>query len=96
MKHFIVEIVYTAPVEKVNEIRDLHRAFLETGYKKGLILMSGPKEPRVGGIIIARSESLESITEFLSSDPYQTEKVAEYKYTEFIPVHYQEKIKGWI
>jgi len=96
MKHFIVEIVYKAPIEKINEVRDRHRAFLESGYEKGLILMSGPQVPRTGGMIVARAGSMEEIAEFLSNDPYQKEKVAEYIFTEFTPVHYQDIIKEWI
>lgn len=96
MKHFIVEIIYKAPIEKINEIRDRHREFLDKGYKQGLILMSGPQVPRVGGMIIARAESMDEIFQFLSDDPYQKEKVAEYKFTEFTPVHYQDNIKEWI
>jgi uncharacterized protein YciI len=96
MKHFIVEIIYKAPLEKIDAVRDRHRAFLDEGYKKGMILMSGPQVPRTGGIIIARGNSMEDVAEFLQNDPYQMEKVAEYKFVEFNPVHFQEMIKGWI
>jgi len=96
MKHFIVEIIYIAPVERINEIRERHRAFLQTGYDKGIILMSGPKEPRTGGILIARGNSKDEVEEYLKNDPYRIEKTAEYKYIEFSPVHYQELIKEWI
>lgn len=96
MKHFIVEIVYKAAIERINEIRERHREFLNTGYEKGIILMSGPQVPRTGGMIIARAESMEQIKEFLANDPYQKEKAAEYKFTEFTPVHYQDLIKEWI
>jgi uncharacterized protein YciI len=96
MKHFIVEIIYKAPIEKVNEARERHRAFLETGYSKKLILMSGPQVPRTGGIIVARAESMEDIARFLANDPYQKEKIAEYKFVEFTPVHSQDLIKEWI
>jgi uncharacterized protein YciI len=96
MKHFIVEIIYKAPIERINEVRDRHRGFLDEGYSKGIILMSGPQVPRTGGIIIARGESMEDVFEFLSNDPYQKEKVAEYKFIEFTPVHHQEFMKEWI
>jgi len=96
MKHFIVEIIYRAPLEKIDAVRDRHRGFLEEGYKKGMILMSGPQVPRTGGIIIARGNSMEDVAEFLSNDPYQKENVAEYKFLEFNPVHFQDMIKEWI
>lgn len=96
MKHFIVEIIYKAPIEKINEVRDRHRKFLEAGYEKGIILMSGPQVPRTGGIIVARGNSMEDISEFLAEDPYQKEKVAEYKFIEFSPVHFQNILSEWV
>jgi uncharacterized protein YciI len=96
MKHFIVEIIYKAEIEKINEIRPKHREFLKKGYDEGRILCSGPKMPRTGGIIIARGNSIEEISEFLSNDPYQKENAAEYQYTQFNPVHFQEFLKDWI
>ena len=96
MKHFIIEIIYKAPIETINEIRDRHRAFLNTGYDKGTILMSGPQVPRTGGIIVARGNSMEEVSEFFLDDPYQKEKAAEYRYTEFTPVHFNDLIKEWV
>lgn len=96
MKHFIVEIIYKVPLEKIDAVRDRHRGFLEKGYEKGIILMSGPQVPRTGGIIIARGSSMEEVAQFLENDPYQIEKVADYKFLEFNPVHFQELIKEWI
>lgn len=96
MKHFVVEIIYKAPLEKINEVRDRHRAFLDDGYKRGMILMSGPQVPRIGGVIIGRADSMEDFASLLADDPYQVEGVAEYKFMEFTPVHFQEIIKEWI
>ncbi len=96
MKHFIVEIVYHAPIEKIEEIKPRHRAFLKTGYEKGVILMSGPQVPRIGGLIVARSNSMEELAKFLSDDPYQTERVAHYQYIEFDPVNRQEFMNDWL
>ncbi len=49
MKHFLVDIHYLVPVEQLADILPDHRAFLQTGYTLGLLLFSGPKEPRTGG-----------------------------------------------
>jgi uncharacterized protein YciI len=96
MKHFIVEITFTLPLEKIDEILPKHREFLQTGYNKGLLLMSGPKTPRVGGIVVARATSLEEIDGFFANDPYRLNNAAEYKFTEFNPVKHQDLIKNWI
>jgi uncharacterized protein YciI len=96
MKHFIVEITYTAPLEQVGEVTPDHRAFLQTGYDSGLLLYSGPQVPRVGGIIVARADSLEEIQQFFADDPYQKRGMATYRLIEFNPVKSQAFMEPWI
>ncbi len=96
MKHFMIEIQYQVSAEQLGETVAEHRAFLQTGYDKGLLLCSGPQNPRVGGIVIARAASLAEIQEFFASDPYQIKQLATYRWVEFEPVKYQEFLKAWI
>jgi uncharacterized protein YciI len=96
MKHFIVEITYTAPLAKIDETLPLHREFLQTGYDKGWLLMSGPRNPRVGGIVIARAPSLEDIEAFFKNDPYQQRAQATYSFIEFEPVKKAPVIETWL
>ena len=96
MNHFIIEIIYKAPLERIEEILPAHREFLQIGYDKGIILMSGPQVPRIGGIIIARANSMEELDSFFENDPYRVNQVGEYIYTQFNPVKYKELIKEWI
>ncbi len=96
MKHFIVEIIYTAPIERVLETTSRHREYLQTGYTKGLLLMSGPQEPRVGGILIAKADSLEEIKTFCKNDPYSLEGLANYRFIQFEPKSYVPEIRNWI
>ena len=96
MKHFIIDLQYTAPIEIINQVVDQHRQFLQTGYDKGWLLFSGPKEPRTGGVIVARAPSLEDIEEFFDMDPYKTQNCARHSFFEFDPVKYQSFIKDWV
>jgi len=96
MKHFVVDIHYLVPVEQLADILPAHRAFLQTGYDKGILLLSGPKEPRTGGLAIARSESLEALQIFFSNDPYHLENVATHSFTEFNPVLRQAWLEDWV
>jgi uncharacterized protein YciI len=96
MKHFVVEIIYKEPIDKIEEVLEKHRDFLDEGYKKGMLLMSGPQVPRIGGIVIARAESMESLAEYFSNDPYQKSGLAHYQYIEFNPVKKNEIISEWI
>jgi uncharacterized protein YciI len=96
MKHFIIEIDYKIPVETIPQIVDEHRAFLQIGYDKGILLCSGPKEPRTGGMIVARSNSMEEIKAFFIEDPYAKHDVAEHRFIEFKPVKFQSFLRNWI
>ena len=96
MKHFIVEITYTVPVEKLANVTPVHRAFLQTGFDSGLLLFSGPQVPRVGGLVVARAASLEEIQRFFAEDPYQVQGLGTYRFIEFDPVKYQSFMESWL
>jgi uncharacterized protein YciI len=96
MKHFIVEITYKVPFEELQYVLPAHRAFLDEGYAKGLLLMSGPQNPKTGGIVVARAEDEKEIKAFFAGDPYHTEGLAEHRFVEFSPVKHNELIKNWL
>jgi uncharacterized protein YciI len=96
MKHFLVEITYTAPMEKIETILTDHRAFLQTGYDRGWLLMSGPLNPRTGGIVVARAPSLEELQVFFRQDPYALHGVATHRIAEFSPVKRQPSMENWV
>jgi uncharacterized protein YciI len=96
MKHFVVEITYTAPLEQITATTPEHRAFLKTAYDAGRILFSGPQVPRVGGMVVCKGESLEEIQRFFASDPYQAKGLAVYRFIEFNPVSFQPFIEPWL
>lgn len=95
-KFFVVEVTYLLPAEQLSEITPLHRAFLKTGYDQGWLLLSGPQEPKVGGMIIAKAPSREAIETFFTQDPYQQKNVATYRFTEFHPVLRSAIVEDWV
>ncbi|MDK9701417.1 MAG: YciI family protein [bacterium] len=96
MKHFLVEVTYTASIAEVEAVVPAHRVFLDEGYRAGLLLMSGPQEPLVGGMVVARAENREAIEAFFQRDPYTVQQVASHRVVEFIPVKHQSFLKDWI
>jgi uncharacterized protein YciI len=96
MKHFLIEVTYLAPFEQIAEVVGEHRAFLQTGFDRGWLLMSGPRVPRTGGLIVARAPSLEELQAFFTHDPYQLKKMASYQYSEFDPVKRQSFLEDWV
>jgi uncharacterized protein YciI len=95
MKHFLVEITYTTSAEVRELVLPSHRAFLQTGYDKGWLLMSGPQSPKVGGIVVARAPSMEVLQAFFADDPYRLKNVATHRFVEFEPVKRQPLVEGW-
>ena len=96
MKHFIIELAYSIPSEQLGDAIAEHRLFLQTGYKKGWLLVSGPQVPMTGGIVVARAPSLEALVEFFQDDPFQVRGLAKYRYVEFDPRWYQPFMDGWL
>jgi uncharacterized protein YciI len=96
MKHFIVEVTYLVPREKMLEVRPEHRAYLEKGYERGMLLMSGAQSCGEGGIVIARAASQSEVEAFFQNDPYQVKQIASYRFVEFEPAAWQQCLQGWI
>src|SRR5437763_398905 len=78
MKHFVVEATYCAPIEQVREAYPRHRAWLQKGYDLVLFLCSGPKDPPVGGYLVARAKSVEGLKSMFEEEPLNVEKLATY------------------
>ncbi|MHB8579435.1 MAG: YciI family protein [Ignavibacteriaceae bacterium] len=96
MKHFLVMINYTVPLEKIDAILSQHRMFLQEGYDNKTLLFSGPKNPRIGGIVAARAASIDVIKAFFNHDPYFINNFATYDFIEFNPVKHQNFLDPWI
>jgi uncharacterized protein YciI len=95
MPHFIVEITYRAPLGRIDQTLAAHRAHLQGGYDRGLLLCSGPQVPRSGGFLVARAPAREVLDQFIAQDPYAVEGLADYRVVEFQPVKHQAWAAEW-
>jgi len=80
---FLVHVTYVKPLEVIDELLPAHRKFLEANYQAGLFLLSGPREPRTGGVILAKAGSRWELAAVLEQDPFVTEGAATYEIMEF-------------
>ncbi len=92
----VVKIVYTASIDEVDKYMKAHRDFLDTYYKEGLFLASGPMTPREGGILLVKGHDKEKLEEILRQDPYCLAGIARYEIINFQPVKYQEVISEYL
>ncbi|WP_337882039.1 YciI family protein [Chromobacterium haemolyticum] len=79
---FIVSLSYIAPLSDIDALLEQHVAWLRQGYASGLLLASGRKTPRTGGVILARGERAE-LEALLARDPFAVAGLARYEITEF-------------
>ncbi len=93
---FVVKLTYLAELSEVDKYVQAHRDFLDEYYKKGLFLVSGPMNPREGGIIVVNGNDKETLMQVLENDPYNQAGIASYEVIEFSAVKYQDEIKAFI
>ena len=68
---YIVILSYMRPLNEIDAHLPEHIEWLDKGYAEGVFLASGRRIPRIGGVIIAKAESLESLQERMREDPFQ-------------------------
>ena len=84
-RSFVLLITYTAPLPRIDALLDEHRAWLDKHFADGTFLVSGPQVPRVGGTILATSESRRHVEDVVSTDPFVRAGIAAYQVIEFTP-----------
>lgn len=80
---FLMLSRYVKPLEEIDRVLPEHREFLDRYYKSGLFIVSGPLNPRSGGVIVTADASRELIDVVLAEDPFVREGVSEYEILEF-------------
>ncbi len=82
---FVILLNYLKPLSEVERFVAEHRAFLERYYASGDFLLSGRKEPRTGGVILAQAKTRAEIESIILNDPFKREEIAAYEIIEFLP-----------
>jgi uncharacterized protein YciI len=85
MAMFLILLTYVRPLDEIDRLVDDHNAYLERNYDAGRFIVSGRREPRIGGVIIAHAESVREINATVAEDPFVREGVAEHEVIEFVP-----------
>ena len=71
-------------IEEIEKNLVEHVKFLDRYYESNKFLVSGRRNPRVGGIILVNSDSLEEISQIVKEDPFHRNDLADYEIIEFI------------
>ncbi len=57
---FILSLTYVKPTEEADRVMAPHMDWVNAGYDSGMFLASGRKNPRTGGVILAKGDRAES------------------------------------
>lgn len=79
----ILLLTYIAPLDQVDQHAEAHMAWVKQGYERGWFLASGRKDPRTGGVILARGDRAE-IEAYIAADPFMINGVTRYDVTEVV------------
>lgn len=82
---FIVTLTYIRPIEEIDALLPAHLDWLKRGYAAGVLVASGRKVPRDGGVILARAADRGALDALIAEDPFARGGVARYDVTEFTP-----------
>lgn len=91
----MVEGTLKNPNKIDDNIMKEHMAYTQKAMDEGLILMSGLKSDMSGGLFIMKSESIETLTDYISNEPFKTYDIQDYKIVEFDPHYFNQSPSEW-
>jgi len=82
----IAIVRYRKPLEEVLKFVDEHRAYLRALKAKGILVSSGPLEPRFGGALLLRVADFDAaLLAVRDGDPFVKHGVAQYELLPWLP-----------
>ena len=88
---------YRKSLEKVLQVVEVHRAYLRALKEKGILLASGPLDPRSGGALLLRvpdEDVLGQLDRIRDEDPFTKAGVAQYELLPWLPNIGKEGLDG--
>ncbi len=83
----LVLIRYRRPLGDVLAATDDHRTYLRELHARGILLVSGPLEPRTGGVLLLRipGDDPAALDVIRDADPYWRRGLADYELMQWVP-----------
>jgi uncharacterized protein YciI len=69
---------------------------LDTGYQDDLLIVSGPRESRTGGVLLSQTNDRAKLENFLQQDPFNLLKLTTYEIIAFSPVKFHPEFTAFI
>ena len=89
---FIAILTYKKPLSEVDRFLAAHREYLSKHYAAGDFIASGPQTPRVGGVIMIKTECRAAVDPIIAQDPFNVNGIADYQIVEFTPTMFCDAV----
>lgn len=80
---FVVISSYRSSIEEVLPHERAHISWVTEGYVSGRILVSGPRVPLTGGVLVVRGTDVAEVSAWMSGDPFVEAGVVRFEVHEF-------------
>lgn len=81
----MIVLDYTAPLDQIDAHLNEHVSWLDQHYADGTFIASGRREPRTGGVIVARDLLPEQLQDVVADDPFARHGLASHTVIRFHP-----------
>jgi uncharacterized protein YciI len=85
---YVVTLTYKVSLPEADKFFSAHIEYIEHYHAKGIYLISGRREPRSGGVLIAANCSRQDIEAIVAADPYNLNHIADFSIIDFIPTRF--------
>jgi len=82
---FVVLLRFSTNKANAGQFMDGHNSWLKDGFEKGIFVLAGTIQPKLGGAIFAHNVTLEQIRAVINEDPFVAENVVTAEIIEITP-----------
>jgi uncharacterized protein YciI len=89
----MIIVRYRRPLSEIEAVTAAHRAYLGTLKERGVLVASGPMDPRFGGMLLVRVQDenpLPELDALRDGDPYHQHGLANYELLPWKVMHGKE------
>ena len=91
---YIVSLTYNKSLSEVEKYLDEHVSFLDKYYTRNIFILSGRKNPRNGGVILASNVTKSELENLLKEDPFHKNEIADYEIVEVLPTKFVKELES--
>jgi uncharacterized protein YciI len=92
---FVVISTYRTSIDGVLPFEQAHIAWVTEGYASGRILVSGPRAPLNGGVLVVRGTDVGEVADWMAADPFVDAGVVGFEVYEFGETSFPNRSAGF-